>query len=60
VAVSAVATAIALMATEEGFRAAAIALLAAHLPIMVAEGVISLLVVRLLRRAAPELLAKPA
>jgi cobalt/nickel transport system permease protein len=60
VAVSAVATAIALMATEEGFKAAAIALLAAHLPIMIAEGVISLLVVNLLRRAAPELLAKPA
>lgn len=60
VAVSALATAAALMATEEGFRAAAAALLAAHLPIMIAEGVITLLVVRVLRRTAPELLAKPA
>ena len=49
-------TASALFLTEEGFRAAAAALLAANLPVMIAEGVITLFVVRFLHRAEPELL----
>ncbi len=53
--VSSLLTAAALVFTEEGFWAAAAALLAAHLPIMVAEGVITAIVCRYLLKAAPDL-----
>ncbi|MBP3437763.1 MAG: energy-coupling factor ABC transporter permease, partial [Sutterella sp.] len=54
--ISGLLTAAALFLTEEGFRAAAAALLAANLPVMIAEGVITLFAVRFLQRARPELL----
>lgn len=53
---SAMLTAGALAFTHEGFQAAAVALFAAHLPIMMAEGVITALVVRYLARTQPALL----
>ncbi|MCI5851668.1 MAG: cobalt transporter CbiM [Sutterellaceae bacterium] len=55
--VSSLLTALALVFTEEGFWAAAAALLVAHLPIMVAEGIITVLVCRYLQKSAPELLS---
>ncbi|HBC69238.1 MAG TPA: cobalt transporter CbiM [Sutterella sp.] len=54
--VSSLLTATALIFTEEGFWAAAGALLIAHLPIMIAEGIITALACKFILRAAPELL----
>ena len=54
--VSSLLTATALVFTEEGFWAAAGALLIAHLPIMIAEGIITALACKFILRAAPELL----
>ncbi len=56
--VSALLTAVALGASDEGFVAAATALFVAHLPIMLAEGVITLFVVRYLRRSGHPALFK--
>lgn len=58
VAFSGVLTAAALAFTNEGFAAAAIAILLAHLPIMLVEGVLTLLTVRFLAKIRPELLGK--
>ena len=49
--ISAFLTALALAFTSEGFAVAAAALFTAHLPIMAAEGVLTVLVVRYLRRS---------
>jgi cobalt/nickel transport system permease protein len=50
-------TALALAASEEGFAAAAGMLLAAHLPVMVVEGLVTAGTVAFLARVRPELLA---
>lgn len=54
--VSALLTACALAFSAEGFRAAAAALLVAHLPVMAAEGVVTALVVAMLARRLPKVL----
>lgn len=56
VGIAALLTAVALAFTNEGFMAAAIALLLAHLPIMIAEGLISMIVVDFLMRFRPALI----
>lgn len=53
VALSGILTACALAFTNEGFAAAALALLAAHLPIMLAEGIITSFTVAFLAHARP-------
>ena len=54
--VAALLTALALGFSEEGFRATAAALLIAHIPVMLAEGVITAIVVRMLRKRNPALI----
>lgn len=48
--------AVALAFTSEGFLAAAVALFLAHLPIMIVEGIVTMLTVAFLARMRPELL----
>ncbi len=55
-AIAAILTAAALGFTSEGFRAAAAALLLAHLPIILTEGVITMLTVSYMARIRPEIL----
>lgn len=57
--ISAILTASALAFTTEGFRAAAAALLLAHLPVMAAEGLISMLAVGFISRVKPGMLGIP-
>ncbi len=57
IAVAAFLTACALAFSEEGFQAAAVALFVAHVPIMIAEGVITVLVVRILKKRSPQVLS---
>lgn len=57
IAVAAFLTACALACSEEGFQVAAVALFVAHVPIMIAEGVITVLVVRILKKRAPQVLS---
>lgn len=54
---SALLTASALAFSSEGFRAAAIALLVAHLPVMAIEGIITAATTGFIARAKPELLS---
>ncbi|MDU6429478.1 MAG: energy-coupling factor ABC transporter permease, partial [Sutterella wadsworthensis] len=54
--IAALMTACALAFSSEGFVASATALLAAHVPIMAAEAVITALVVDMIARTYPELL----
>ncbi|WP_302556665.1 cobalt transporter CbiM [uncultured Desulfovibrio sp.] len=56
VALAAVLTALALAFTDEGFWLAAQLLLLAHLPVMLAEGVITMFTVSFIMRVRPELL----
>ena len=56
VALAAVLTALALAFTSEGFWAAAQLLLLAHLPIMLAEGLITMFTVSFIARVRPEML----
>lgn len=56
VALAAVLTALALAFTSEGFRAAAQLLLWAHLPVMLAEGLITMFTVVFIHRVRPEML----
>ena len=56
VTLAAIFTAGALALTDEGFVAAAAALLVAHLPIMLAEGVITMFTVTFMSRVRPEIL----
>lgn len=58
VAGAALLTALALALSEEGFAAAAGLLFAAHLPIMLAEGCITLLTVAFIARVRPEMLPR--
>ena len=57
VALSALLTALALAFTSEGFVTAAKLLLLAHLPVMVAEGFITMITVGFITRVRPEMLA---
>ncbi|MBQ7585290.1 MAG: cobalt transporter CbiM [Desulfovibrionaceae bacterium] len=57
---SAFLTALSLMFTEEGFLAAALALFTAHLPIMLVEGLVTMLVLSFLARMKPEYLPLPS
>lgn len=57
VALAALFTALALACTDEGFTAAAVALLVAHLPVMLAEGCITMFTVGFMARVRPEVLA---
>lgn len=57
--ISAILTASALAFTTEGFRAAAAALFLAHLPVMAAEGLISMLTVAFIARVKPGMLGSP-
>lgn len=57
IAISALLTALALAFTSEGFFTAAKVLLAAHLPVMVAEGFITMVTVGFIARVRPEMLA---
>ena len=57
---SALLTSIALTFTEEGFVAAAYALVLAHIPIMLAEGLICMLIVTFVAKMQPEYLNLPA
>lgn len=57
VAVAALLTALALAFTDEGFLTAAKILLAAHLPVMAAEGFITMVTVGFIARVRPEMLA---
>ena len=57
VALAGVLTALALAWTDEGFVAAAVALLVAHVPVMLAEGCITMFTVAFLARVRPEVLA---
>lgn len=52
-------TAAALAFTTEGFRGAAAILLTAHLPVMFAEGLITMLTVGFIARIRPQMLALP-
>ena len=56
VALAAALTALALAFTSEGFRAAAQLLLWAHLPVMLAEGLITMFTVAFIHRVRPEML----
>ena len=60
IAIAALLTALALAFTNEGFLTAAKLLLAAHLPIMVAEGFITMVPVGFIARVRPEMLATEA
>ena len=60
IAIAALLTALALAFTNEGFLTAAKLLLAAHLPIMVAEGFITMVTVGFIARVRPEMLATEA
>ncbi len=53
---AAILTALALSFSAEGFQAAAVALLLAHLPIMIAEGVITMFTVIFIARVRPDML----
>lgn len=57
VAIASLLTALALAFSSEGFRTAAAALLLAHIPIMLLEGVITAITVSIIARACPELLS---
>ena len=57
IAISALLTALALAFTNEGFLTAAKVLLVAHLPIMLAEGFITMVTVGFIARVRPEMLA---
>lgn len=57
VAIAALLTALALAFTDEGFLTAAKILLAAHLPVMAAEGFITMVTVSFIARVRPEMLA---
>ena len=57
VVISALLTALALAFTSEGFIAAARLLLLAHLPVMLAEGFITMITVGFIARVRPEMLA---
>ena len=59
VALSALLTALALAFTNEGFATAAKLLLLAHLPVMAAEGFITMITVAFIARVRPEMLAMP-
>lgn len=56
VAISGILTAMALAFTNEGFEAAAAALLLAHLPVMLVEGLLTMLTVCFLAKIRPEML----
>lgn len=56
VALSAILTAAALAFTAEGFRTAAMMLLLAHIPVMVAEGVITAITVAFIARVKPSII----
>lgn len=56
VAISSLLTACALAFTAEGFRAAAAGLFLAHLPVMIAEGLITMLTVGFIARVRPQML----
>lgn len=56
VALAALLTALALAFSNEGFTAAAAALLAAHVPVMIVEGLVTMLIVWFVARVRPELL----
>lgn len=49
-------TAVSLLATGEGFGAAAGVILVAHLPVMVVEGLLTVFIVEFVRRIRPEML----
>lgn len=57
VCVSALLTSLALAFTDEGFYAAAAALLAAHLPVMLVEGVVTMFAAGFIARVKPDMLA---
>lgn len=57
VALAALLGAAALAGSSEGFRGAAIALLLAHIPVMIAEGLITMLTVAYLSRVRPDMLS---
>lgn len=56
VAIAAVLTALALAFTDEGFKASAVMLLAAHLPVMLIEGIVTAVAVSFIARVRPALL----
>ena len=56
VALSAILTALALAFTDEGFQTAAKLLLAAHAPLMLLEGLITMLTITFIARVRPEML----
>ena len=60
VAFAALIAALALSSTNEGFRAPAMALLAAHLPVMLAEGAITMFATGFIARVRPEMLRMSA
>ena len=59
-ALAALIAALALSSTNEGFRAPAMALLAAHLPVMLAEGAITMFATGFIARVRPEMLRMSA
>jgi cobalt/nickel transport system permease protein len=56
VAGAALCTALALCLTDEGFWTSAVILLAAHIPVMMVEGVVAVLIAAFIAKARPELL----
>ena len=56
VAIAAILTALALAFTDEGFKASALMLLAAHLPVMLIEGIVTAVAVSFIARVRPALL----
>jgi cobalt/nickel transport system permease protein len=59
VAGAALCTALALCLTDEGFWTSAMILLAAHIPVMMVEGVVAALIAAYIAKARPELLRFP-
>ncbi len=55
--VSAVLVGISLAATGEAFKAAAWIIIAAHLPVMVVEGIVTVFIVEFIRRVRPEMVS---
>jgi cobalt/nickel transport system permease protein len=55
--VSAALVGISLAATGESFRAVAWIIIAAHLPVMIVEGIVTVFIVEFLRRVRPEMLS---
>jgi cobalt/nickel transport system permease protein len=55
--ISGILVGVALMSTEERFFAVSVAVVAAHLPVMIIEGIVTALCVAFLRRVQPSMLA---